>query len=77
MLKIISVLLLVVVLSVAFAAGIAAKNKPTVLQQCIITTYITEEGCWSEWCCRNVIELANGDVKYSNPVCEIYPFECP
>lgn len=75
--KVLSMLTLVIVLSLAFAFGAAAKNKPTILQQCIITTYITEEGCWSEWCCRNVIELANGVIKYSQPVCQIYPFECP
>ncbi|UCD62747.1 MAG: hypothetical protein JSW34_08245 [Candidatus Zixiibacteriota bacterium] len=68
---------LVILLSLAITLGVAAKNKPTVMQQCIITTYITEEGCWSEWCCRNVIELANGTIKYSQPRCTIYPFECP
>jgi hypothetical protein len=75
--KIVSVLILVLVLLLAFALGAFAKNKPTIMQQCIITTYITEEGCWSEWCCCNVIQLANGVIKYSNPVCTIYPFECP
>jgi len=75
--RIVSVLALVTVLSFAFAFGVIAKNKPTIMQQCTITTYVTEDGCWSEHCCRNVIELADGTVRYSNPVCTIYPFECP